>query len=82
MEQVQISADLLKMDYKGVKVSFSLDGLDGDTPLGILHEAVMKDMMGRANYTQWELATFKYAGVLEKIDFYHGGKLIDNPWVG
>ena len=82
MEQVQTAADLLKMNYDGAKVSFSLDGLDGDTADGILHQAVMKDMMGRAGPTQWELATLKYAGVLDQVDFYQEGQLIENPWAG
>lgn len=59
----------------------SLDGLPGEAPDGILHQAVVADMRDAATPTQWELATMKYAGVLDKVNWYQGGKLmIPNPF--
>jgi hypothetical protein len=81
-EQVSTAADLLKIGDPDIKVSFSLDGLPGDTPAGILHQALVADTRNAATPTQWELTTMKYAGVLDKIDWYQGGKLIDNPFSG
>jgi len=79
-EQVQTAADLLKLGDTDITVSFSLDGLPGETPDGILHQAVVADMRGIATPTQWELATMKYAGVLDKVNWYQGGDQISNPF--
>jgi hypothetical protein len=79
-EQVTTAADLLKAGDSDIRVSFALDGLPGQTPDGILHQAVLADMRGTATATQWELATMKYAGVLDKINWYQGGRAISNPF--
>ena len=46
----------------------------------MLQRAVVKDAAGSRIYTQWELSTLAHMGVLGKIDFYYGGKLIENPF--
>jgi RHS repeat-associated protein len=81
-EQVTTAADLLKAGDTDISVSFALDGLPGDTPNSILHQAVVADMRGTASPTQWELATMKYAGVLDKINWYQGGERLVDPFGG
>jgi hypothetical protein len=51
-EQVSTAADLLKLGDADIRVAFSLDGLPGDTPDGIIHQAVVADMRGNASATQ------------------------------
>ncbi|MDT0345990.1 RHS repeat-associated core domain-containing protein [Streptomyces litchfieldiae] len=74
------AGELLQIDYPGARVSFMLDGLPGGNPVEILNQARHADVLGRATPTQWELSVMNDLGVLDKIDFYLDGNLLDAPF--
>ncbi len=79
---VWTAANLLKYDYPGVRVSFTLDGMHG-VENGV--EAAVGQSLSRnarqiGGATDLELAFFNDAGTLGKVDFYIGGVKQENPF--
>jgi hypothetical protein len=79
---VWTAANLLKYDNPGVRISFSLDGMQGaeNGVASAVGSALSRNARGIGGATDLEVAFFKDAGTLGKVDFYVGGHLQPNPF--
>ena len=79
---VWTTANLLKYDKPGVRASFTLDGMHGveNGVEAAVGQSLMRNARQIGGATDLELAFFKDAGTLGKVDFYIGGVRQENPF--
>ena len=79
---VWTAANVMKYENSGVRVSFSLDGMQGaeNGVSSAVGTALSRNARGIGGATDLEIAFFHDAGTLGKVDFYIGGRLQENPY--
>jgi hypothetical protein len=79
---VWTTANILKYDKPGVRVSFTLDGMHGfeNGVEAAVGRSLSRNARQIGGATDLELAFFKDAGTLGKVDFYIGGVKQANPY--
>ncbi|WP_191842549.1 hypothetical protein [Catellatospora chokoriensis] len=79
---VWTAANLLKLDKPGIRVSFTLDGMHGleGGVEGVVNTSLLRNARQIGGATDLELAFFKDAGTLGKVDFYIDGIKRLNPF--
>ncbi|GAA0490424.1 hypothetical protein Ade02nite_23970 [Paractinoplanes deccanensis] len=79
---VWTAANLLKFDNPGIRVSFNLDSMHGveDGVASVVGQSLLRNARQIGGATDLELAFFRDAGTLGKIDFYVEGIKQINPF--
>ncbi|WP_406636003.1 hypothetical protein [Amycolatopsis sp. WGS_07] len=79
---VWVTAQLLKLQPGSVRVSFTLDGMEGSDidVVTAVNRAILRNARQIGGATDLELVMLKDFGALKYVDFYIGGRLMPNSF--